>query len=111
VKDVDPEDDRGIASLLVDQVEFANVILLNKTDLVSAAQLAALKAVVAALNPEAAIIETRNSRVALDRVLNTHLFDLDKVLPPFHCPSAAICDLRVLVDGCAGSGDSTVTTW
>lgn len=70
-------DEREIADLLIDQIEFANVILLNKTDLVSESKLQELKAVIQKFNPEAKIIESEYSRIPLNQVLNTQLFDFD----------------------------------
>ncbi|CEG21522.1 Putative metal chaperone YciC [Planococcus massiliensis] len=72
------EDDREIADLLIDQIEFANVILLNKTDLLSPLKTLELKQVIRSLNPDAEVIETAFSTVPLDRVLNTKLFDFEK---------------------------------
>lgn len=72
------EDDREIADLLIDQIEFANVILLNKTDLLSPVKTLELKQVIRSLNPDAEVIETAFSTVPLDRVLNTKLFDFEK---------------------------------
>nr|WP_295868523.1 GTP-binding protein [uncultured Chitinophaga sp.] len=73
----DTADQRTIVNLLTDQVEFANVIVLNKCDLVSPEQLGNLKALLAKLNAGAAIIETVNGQVPLHRILNTGLFDFD----------------------------------
>lgn len=72
------EDDRTVADLFVDQVEFANVLLVNKTDLVSADDRRELLGTLKALNPNARIIETERSKVPLDVVLNTGLFDMEK---------------------------------
>lgn len=72
------EDEREIADLLIDQIEFANVILLNKTDLLSPVKTLELKQVIRSLNPDAEVIETAFSTVPLDRVLNTKLFDFEK---------------------------------
>lgn len=74
----DETDTREVVDLLIDQIEFANVILLNKIDLVEKGDVLELKAVLQKLNPEARIIETDHARVPLDHVLNTHLFDFDK---------------------------------
>ncbi|MDU1845063.1 GTP-binding protein [Niallia alba] len=74
---VDEMDEREIADLLIDQIEFANVIVLNKTDLISESKLQELKAVIQKFNPEAKIIESEYSRVPLNRVLNTGLFDFE----------------------------------
>lgn len=68
-------DVRTIADLLVDQVEFADVILLNKTDLVSEKTNATVAAVLRHLNPAAKIVPTDHGRVALSEVLDTGLFD------------------------------------
>lgn len=70
-----PNDARSVADLLVDQVEFADVILLNKTDLVTAERLGAVEAVVRRLNPTARLLHTDHGVVALDEVLDTGLFD------------------------------------
>eukprot|EP01127_Copromyxa_protea_P019872 TRINITY_DN653_c0_g1_i1.p1 TRINITY_DN653_c0_g1~~TRINITY_DN653_c0_g1_i1.p1 ORF type:complete len:443 (+),score=132.71 TRINITY_DN653_c0_g1_i1:1319-2647(+) len=72
------EDERNIADLLVDQVEFANVIILNKIDLVNADELEKVRAFVHALNPTAKIITTNYSAVNLDDVLNTGLFNFEQ---------------------------------
>lgn len=74
---VDAMDEREIADLLIDQIEFANVIVLNKTDLVSESKLQELKAVVQKFNPEAKIIESEYSRISLNQVLHTRLFDFE----------------------------------
>ncbi|MCB5238376.1 GTP-binding protein [Niallia circulans] len=74
---VDELDEREIADLLIDQIEFANVIVLNKTDLISESKLQELKAVIQKFNPEAKIIESEYSRVPLNQVLNTGLFDFE----------------------------------
>jgi G3E family GTPase len=74
----DPEDARAIVNLLTDQVEFANVIVLNKTDLVSTERLQLLEGMLTKLNPEAKIIRTSYGQISPKEVLNTHLFDYDK---------------------------------
>ena len=71
-------DDRTIVNLLTDQVEFANVILLNKTDLVSEPDLRNLYDIIHKLNPEARIIPSNHSKVNLKDVINTGLFDFEK---------------------------------
>jgi len=72
------EDQRTIVDLLTDQVEFANVIILNKTDLVSADQLGVLRAVLKKLNPSARVIESSFGKIPLAEILNTGLFDFEK---------------------------------
>jgi len=71
-------DDRTIVNLLTDQIEFANVIILNKIDLVTEDQLEELQAIIHSLNPEARIVRSKNSEVTLENVLNTGLFDYEK---------------------------------
>ena len=71
-------DYRTIVNLLTDQIEFANVIILNKTDLVSKDHLGVLRATINKLNPSAQIIESSYSKVDPSRILNTGLFDFDE---------------------------------
>lgn len=72
------EDDlRSIAHLLIEQVEFADVILLNKTDMVTEEQIKSLKGIISSLNQHAKIIETNRSNVALSEIINTNLFDFE----------------------------------
>ncbi len=71
-------DDRTIVNLLTDQVEFANVILLNKVDLVSKSELKLLSEIIHKLNPEAKLIKTNHSKVEIDEVINTNMFDFEK---------------------------------
>lgn len=68
-------DARSIADLLTDQVEFADVLLLNKTDLVNPAQLATVETLLRRLNPSAKLIRTDHGVVDLGEVLDTGLFD------------------------------------
>jgi len=72
------EDHRTIVNLLTDQVEFANVILLNKTDLVSKDHLGILKTYIHKLNPSARIIESSFSKVEPSEILNTGLFNFEE---------------------------------
>jgi G3E family GTPase len=72
------EDERTVVNLLVDQIEFADVIVVNKTDLVDPPMLDRMKAMIAALNPDAHIVESTRGQVALDAVLNTKRFDFEK---------------------------------
>ena len=69
-------DERTLVDLLVEQIEFANVILLNKVDLVSEKELKIVRAVIRGLNAKAKIIETKNSKVAMSEVMDTSLYDL-----------------------------------
>ncbi len=71
-------DYRTIVNLLTDQIEFANVIVLNKTDLVSEDTLNVLKAIIKKLNPNAQIITSEFSRVSPKSILNTGLFNFEE---------------------------------
>ncbi|MGW1739875.1 GTP-binding protein [Nocardia sp. NPDC001965] len=68
-------DERGIAELLADQVEFADVLVLNKTDLVGAAVAGAVEATLRRMNPRAVLIHTSKSVVDLAEVLDTGRYD------------------------------------
>lgn len=72
------EDTRTLVNLLVEQIEFADVVILNKIDAASLEQLDAARKIIRSLNPDADLIETSMSRVPLDKVLNTGRFDHDK---------------------------------
>ncbi len=72
------DDERTVADLLVDQVEFANVIVLNKLDLVSEEQAREVEGIIKALNPGAQLIRATRSQVPLESVLDTGLFDYDE---------------------------------
>jgi G3E family GTPase len=72
------DDERDIVNLLVEQIEFANVILLNKTDLVSEAELKTIYGILTKLNPTAEIIRTEKSRAPLDKVLSTGKFSFEE---------------------------------
>ncbi len=76
--ELNSDDERTISDLLIDQVEFANVILINKADLVTAQDLAELKNLIHHLNPGAKVYVSQYGEVPLDRVLNTGEFDFDK---------------------------------
>ena len=64
-----------MADLLVDQVEFADVILVSKTDLVEKSEILRLEAILKTLNTHARIIPITNGEVDLEETLNTGLFD------------------------------------
>ncbi|MGC0365682.1 G3E family GTPase [Rhodococcus sp. 27YEA15] len=68
-------DERSISDLLVDQVEFADVLLLNKTDLVSERAAGTVEATLRRLNPNARLIRTDHGVVDLDQVLETGLYN------------------------------------
>jgi G3E family GTPase len=70
-----PEDDRPLVNLLVEQVEFANVLVLSKIDRVGEAELERLSAILKQLNPDARQVRALNGRVPIGDVLGTGLFD------------------------------------
>jgi G3E family GTPase len=73
-----PVEAHNVADLLVEQVEFSNIILLNKTDLVSETELKKLEIIIKALNPDAKVVKTTFGKIDLNQILDTNLFDLDK---------------------------------
>ena len=72
------DDDRSVADLLVDQVEFADLILISKTDLIDDQALKKLVVIIKTLNTKAKIIPIIKGEVQLDEVLNTGLFDFEQ---------------------------------
>lgn len=74
--DIEEED---IENLLIQQIEFCNVIVLNKVDEVTPEQLAQVKKVIKALQPTAKIIETNYAKVDVGEVINTNNFDFEKI--------------------------------
>lgn len=72
------EDERTIADLLVDQIEFADVILLSKTDLVSETHAAKIHAIIRTLNPAAKVIPIAHGKISLSEVLDTGRFSFEK---------------------------------
>lgn len=72
------EDERSVADLLVDQVEFADVILVSKTDLASSEDVSRLQAILKTLNTHAQIISIANGNVDVDAVLSTGSFDFER---------------------------------
>ena len=72
------EDERTVTDLLVDQVEFANLIVINKLDLVSSEDALEVEAVLRALNPGAKIHRTTHGQIPLHFVLDTGMFDYEK---------------------------------
>ena len=72
------DDERSVADLLIDQVEFADVILIGKTDLADSADLERLQAILRTLNTEARIVPIKNGEVPIDQVIGTGLFDFER---------------------------------
>ncbi len=75
----DEHDEEDLTSLVIQQIEFCNIILLNKADMISADELAHLKAVIHEIQPKAEILECNYGDVELDKIINTHSFDFAKV--------------------------------
>jgi G3E family GTPase len=71
-------DERDIVNLLTDQIEFANVIILNKVADVSEDERINIRGIIATLNSEAEVIETNYSEVPLQKIINTGLFDFNQ---------------------------------
>jgi len=72
------DDERSVADLLVDQVEFADVILISKTDLITNDELNRLTAILNTLNTQANIIPISNGHININEVLNTGLFNFER---------------------------------
>lgn len=77
-EDVPEEDDRNISDLMVDQLEFADVVVLNKLDLVPAEDVPKILSLIKTLNPDAHIIQTKHAQVDPREVLNTNRFSYAK---------------------------------
>ncbi|ABV63964.1 MULTISPECIES: GTP-binding protein [Bacillus] len=75
---VSEDDEREISDLLIDQIEFCDVLIINKCDLVSNSELDRLEHVLTTLQPEASIIRTSKGQVKPSDILNTGLFDFEK---------------------------------
>ena len=72
------EDERSVADLLVDQVEFADLILISKTDLVNSDEIKRLTAILRTLNTSAKIVPISHGKVDMNEVLDTGLFDFER---------------------------------
>lgn len=77
-QDVEAQDERNITDLMVDQIEFSNVILVNKCDMVTKDTCTRIEQILKKLNPTAKIIMTTQSKVGIQEILNTKLFDFEK---------------------------------
>ena len=79
--DLEREDigEEDIENLLVQQIEFCNIVLLNKVDEVSRDEVLHLRQIITHLNPGAIIIETNYTNVDLERIVDTHAFDYENV--------------------------------
>ena len=72
------DDDRSVADLLVDQIEFADILLVSKTDLVESDDIEKLKAILKSLNTHAQILPISQGQVDVEEVLDTGLFDFER---------------------------------
>ena len=72
------DDDRSVADLLVDQIEFADILLVSKTDLVESEDIEKLKAILKSLNTHAQILPISQGQVDVEEVLDTGLFDFER---------------------------------
>lgn len=72
-------DEEDLASLVIQQIEFCNIILLNKADMISGEELAHLKGIIREIQPKAVVYECNYGDVELDKIINTHSFDFEKV--------------------------------
>ena len=75
-----PEDERTITELLISQIEFANVLILNKIDLITLEEKTLLKGILNKLNPKAKIIEANKSQVDVNELLNTNKFNFEEAM-------------------------------
>lgn len=71
--------DEDIENLIIEQIEFCDVIILNKISEISPEEAARVKAIIRAIQPQAKIIEADYARINLDEIVDTHLFDFEKV--------------------------------
>lgn len=76
--ELNEDDERTISDLLIDQVEFANVIVINKIDLVSSKDLQELEGIVGHLNPDATIIKSSHGSVPISKIINTGAFSFER---------------------------------
>jgi G3E family GTPase len=74
--DIDEED---IENLVIQQIEFCNIVLLNKAAEVNADELGRIRKIIRTLQSKAEIIDTNYGDVALEKIINTHMFDFDEV--------------------------------
>ena len=74
----DDEDDRCVVDLLVDQIEFADVIIINKTDLVTREEIDLVTGIIKGLNPQAKLSESQFGKVPLTEILNTKRFSMEQ---------------------------------
>lgn len=78
--EVDPQDERNVTDLLVDQLEFADVILVNKTDIADKQTVGKVLRLIETLNPRAKVIPTVRCRVNLEEILNANRFSFEEAV-------------------------------
>ncbi len=78
--EVGPEDERTITDLLISQIEFADVLIMNKMDLVSTEEKSRLTGILRKLNPNALIIEAKKSQIDVAEILNTKRFNFETAM-------------------------------
>ncbi|MDZ4788932.1 MAG: zinc metallochaperone GTPase ZigA [Blastochloris sp.] len=74
----DEQDERNIVDLLIEQIEFADVLIINKTDLITQAELKSVKGHLRALNTSAVMLESVKGKIPLNEILDTQRFDFEK---------------------------------
>lgn len=95
------QEGRTLLDLLKEQVAFANVVVLNKTDLVSKEQKKSIEAIIKGLNPQAEIVESQFGKVSLNKILNAGKFDLEQArssptwLQNFHNPLSEVDEFGI----------------
>lgn len=77
-QDVDAQDERNITDLMIDQIEFSNVIVVNKCDMVTKDTCNRIERVIQKLNPTAKVLMTTQAKIDLKEILNTKMFDFEQ---------------------------------
>jgi G3E family GTPase len=77
-EEVSEDDERTIAHLLIDQLEFADVVVVNKTDLVDEATRGKVRQLITSMNPRCRIVDATYADVPLEAIVNAKAFDLDR---------------------------------
>ena len=75
-----PEDERTITDLLIAQIEFADVLIMNKMDLINSEEKTRLFGILRKLNPNAKIIESKKSQIDVFEILNTNKFNFEEAM-------------------------------
>lgn len=75
----DTQEEEDVINLVIEQIEYCNIIILNKCDLLTESELTRVEQVIKALSPEAELIKTTNSVVVPERIFNRKLYDYDRL--------------------------------